>query len=131
MRRGALFCYNCGGSVAPELPVSDTAKLDGKDLFRDGFPGEEIIEQPDKAANRKKETFEKTDASLKKQGIQEAAKLQSAANLRRRSKSLQKKVVEEVVWTGHDNAPNAWFIVIALVLTLFAGLIFWVAIYWK
>ena len=130
VRHGALFCYSCGGSVAPELPVSETTKLDGKDIFVAGFT-DEGPENTDSVSNRKKETSETTDLPIKKTEIQEGAKLQSAANMRRKSKSLQKKVVEEVVWTGHDNAPNAWFILVALGLTLLAAAIFWMALYWK
>ena len=52
------------------------------------------------------------------------SKMDSAANLRRRGKSIQKKRVE-IVWQEHDNAPNGWFIFFAVFLTILA-LVIWI-----
>ena len=49
----------------------------------------------------------------------EHSTLQTAANLRRRAKTAGRKRVE-IVWEEHDNAPNGWFIIVALILTVFA-----------
>ena len=70
---------------------------------------------------------ETVDAPVKKPDIHEEAKLKSAASLRRKAKTFQKKKVEEIAWTGHENAPNGWFILVAVVLTLFAVAVFWAA----
>ena len=78
--------------------------------------------------------FEKKDAQplekSDKASIQEDAKLKSAANLRRRTKSFQKKPVE-VVWEEPENAPNKWFPLVAIVLILFVVAIFYLAMYLK
>ena len=48
--------------------------------------------------------------------------------MRRKSKIYQSKKIE-VVWEEHDNAPNGWFILVALLLTLIAAGISYLAIY--
>ncbi len=53
----------------------------------------------------------------KKSSIHEQAKLKTAASLRRKSKTLQPKIVEEI-WQEHENAPNVWFVAAAIFLTV-------------
>jgi uncharacterized Zn finger protein (UPF0148 family) len=132
VRTGALFCYNCGGSVAPEIPVSENQEPVTVAMFRENTDGEiskdENLEQIEDAATAETVVAETVDVPVKKTDIYEEGKLKSAASLRRKAKTFQKRKIEEIAWTGHENAPNAWFILVALILTLFAVAVFWLAI---
>lgn len=131
VRPGSLFCYNCGESVTGEvsLPASTNNKNKkvGGVLLED-----EIVKNNDlKTSPLDGGKIEKTaDAPIPKPSIQEEAKLKSAANLRRKAKTFQRKTVE-VVWEEPENAPNKWFPIVALILTLFVFLIFLLAMYLK
>jgi hypothetical protein len=133
VRSGALFCYSCGGSVAPAVPVAENHKPAEVVLFRDEqiveeAPEEEIIEPIENVPVSEPEVLETpVEKPIEKPTIHEDAKLKSAASLRRKPKTFQKPKVEEIVWTGHENAPNGWFILVALILTLFAVGIFYLA----
>lgn len=139
VRPNAVFCYNCGSAVAPQ--VSHTGNKTQKfsnDWFKGDLVEEKIEEKPNEIVSEKIETKNvRTETEIQPQEIAEPefveektpepktekrdlSKMDSAANLRRREKSLQKKRVE-VVWEEHDNAPNGWFIFIAILL---AGLAF-------
>jgi hypothetical protein len=138
VRKGALFCYNCGGSVAPEIPApeilapEENHKPSSDVWFKEDIIEEKPEEKPDEVIEETSEAeetvaVETSDVPVQKTGIQEDAKLKSAASLRRKAKIIQKRKVEEIVWTGHENAPNGWFILVALVLTLFAAAVLWLA----
>ena len=135
VRPNSVFCYNCGSAVAPDVPIgaNNTQKL-SSDWFKDDLVEEKQTEivsekietkiaepvktvEPEKAVEP--EVFEEKTSEPKTEK-RDLSKMDSAANLRRREKSLQKKRVE-VVWEEHDNAPNGWFIFIAILL---AGLAF-------
>lgn len=62
---------------------------------------------------------------------EESKKLKSAAELRKKNRLAQKKKVEEIIWEEHENAPNAWFLIVALVLILLAAVLFYLGIYMK
>lgn len=131
VRPHALFCYNCGSAVAPGEPLvennnkkSDNAwfqdDLNGKDSpeieFQDDEREDEIIAGEEELAENAED--EKRDLS----------KMDSAAKLRRRGKSVQKKRVE-IVWEEHDNAPNGWFIFFAVILVALAVAIWIISTY--
>ena len=131
VREGSLFCYNCGGAVASEIEVE---KEDKKDKASDVWLRENLVEngKNDQITNQSEEfiTLEKVaDKPIPKPEIQTEANLKSAAAMRRKSATFQKKQVE-VVWEEND-APNASFIVVALILSLFAVAVFFLAIYLK
>lgn len=132
VREGALFCYNCGGAIASEIIVEEDDK---KDKVSDVWLRENIVENGKNDQNTEQSeefiTLEKTaDKPIPKPDIQAEAKLKSAAAMRRKSATFQKKPVE-IVWEEHENAPNALFVVVALILSLFAVVIFFLAMYLK
>ncbi|MDQ3801210.1 MAG: zinc ribbon domain-containing protein [Acidobacteriota bacterium] len=134
VRPQALFCYNCGSSIAaaeaaaPEIEkteqprdeISDgngaaTQPLTGADensaALPIGKPTETLVE--DKP--------EKKSSSLPPAAAgQTETKLKSAAALRRGGRIPAQKKVVEVIWEEPENAPNVWFLVVAFVLALFA-----------
>ena len=91
---------------------------------------DKITEQPEEESEESLIIEKVADKPLSKSSIQAEAKLKSAAAMRRKSATFQKKQVE-VVWEEHENAPNGWFISVALILTLFAVVIFFLAMYLK
>ena len=136
VRKGALFCYHCGGTVAPELPAPELPVPENHRPDGDKLPAEVLVKEVvvvenikpvEEAAENQPEVLEAADIPVKKPDIIEESKLKSAASLRRKPKTLPQRKVEQIVWTGHENAPNAWFIVVALILTLLAVGIFWLA----
>ncbi len=148
VRHGSLFCYNCGGAIALDLPetkkenVSDawmredivergslkTTRLDGEKK-QDAIP--KPIEKPTVS-----ELLEEIAAkpiekpTIEKPTINEEAKLKSAANMRRKTKTFQRKSIK-VVWEEPENAPNKWFPLVAVFLILLVVGIFYLAMYLK
>ncbi len=148
VRPGSLFCYNCGGAVADELPdqpakkksensVSDAwlrgdlaKNNDLKTTQLDGAVLENQVVAPTDKLSEEKIVEKVADKPLEKKNLQQEAKLKSAANMRRKSKVFQPKKVE-IIWEEHQNAPNIWFLLVAVILILFVVGIFYLAIYLK
>ncbi len=147
VRAQAMFCYNCGSAVAPDVPPDgNNNKKVSNAWFRDDLVGEQpkeiskqtasLKDEPDEAIITDKdetahiaETENDTEiVEEEKAEKRDLSKMDSAANLRRRGKSIQKKRVE-VVWEEHDNAPNGWFIFFAVVLTGLAVTIWVISTY--
>lgn len=130
VRSGAFFCYSCGSAVSPETKV---ALKDEKTVGNVSFP-KTLAEENNNGQTAKLEQpiIEQTvaDKSVLKPNANEEPKLKSAAAMRRKSKIYQPKKIE-VIWEEHENAPNGWFITVAIVLTLLAAGIFYLAIYLK
>jgi len=129
VRPAALFCYNCGGTVAPEIVVA----LKDREQVSEAWFSENINEDKngDNSAPIEKITAaDAADKPIPKPNLTEEPKLKSAAAMRRKSKVLQPKKVE-IVWEEHENAPNGWFILAAILLTLFAVGILYLAVYLK
>lgn len=155
VRKGALFCFNCGGSVAPETAAANANGDSVKSNFiRENAEEEVKLKESKKSKKTQKldqtvaEKFGKpiekpTDKLIEKPfelpmdkpfenpPIAAEQKLKSAAAMRRRTKSIQKKQIEEVIWAEHENAPNGWFMIVALILILVATGLFFLAIYIK
>ncbi len=151
VRKGALFCYHCGGAVAPEVAVS-AANGDSvsSGWFRENIVTEEresakptakldemVAEKIDQPIEKPTDTpigkpIEKpSDEPFEKPKIEAETKLKSAAAMRRKTKIVQKKRIEEVEWEEHENAPNGWFMLVALILIAIAAGLFFFAVYVK
>lgn len=136
VRQGSLFCYNCGEAVAPEA-AEVKAALKQKTV-KEALIEEELKAKTDFQTTRldgeKLEPKAETpaaEAPIPKPGTAEPEpKLKTAANLRRKPKSFQKKTVE-IVWEEPDQAPNKWFPLVAIGLVVFVALIFYLAMYLK
>ncbi len=129
VRPTALFCYNCGSSVAPEIVIALKDKESaGEARFRriiaEGKNG-------DKPTQIKQTIVEEAiDKSITQSSVQTETNLKSAAAMRRKSKTIQPRRIE-VFWEEHENAPNGWFILAAILLTLTAVGILYLAMYLK
>lgn len=126
VRAGALFCYNCGGAVSA-LPEKVENK-NGSGLNGDAFARKTTTRERSKhvkieeASQRKIskieiESDQKTDP---KTTLQQEAKLKSAAVMRRKAKTFQKKEVE-IVWEEQENPSSLLLILTALLLAVFAA----------
>jgi len=129
VRPTALFCYNCGSSVAPEtvIALKDKESVGEARLRRiiaEGKNGDKNVQIKRIIAE------EAVDKSITQSSVQTETNLKSAAAMRRKSKSIQPKRIE-VFWEEHENAPNGWFILAAILLTLTAAGILYLAMYLK
>jgi len=127
VRPHALFCYSCGGSLAPEIiPAKD------KNPTRDALFRENINEEKNgnSAPIEKTAVGKTTDKPIPKPNLPEEPKLKSAAAMRRRSKNPQPKRVE-IIWEEYENTPNVWFILAAILLALFAFGALYLALQYK
>jgi ribosomal protein L40E len=136
VRPQALFCYNCGSAVAPNAPlIRNNNKKVENDWFQDEPVEEEFKTEDEIIADEETDAEENSEfseteeiAEDEKAEKRDLSKMDSAAQLRRRGKSIQKKRVE-IVWEEHDNAPNGWFIFFAVVLTILAVVIWIISTY--
>lgn len=133
VREGALFCYNCGGAVASESIDEEKEQVSDvwlRENIVENGKNDTITKQPKEELKEFTTAKKITDKPISKPGIQDEAKLKSAASMRKKSATFQKKQVE-VVWKESDDAPNGWFIIVAIILTLFAVVVFFLAMYLK
>lgn len=135
VRPGSLYCYNCGGPVAPESKkarLAATKTSVGKAWFKDehvGLPKRETTKLDEVAAPEPEApALSAADVPIPKPGIFEDARMRSAANLRRKGKSIERRSVE-VVWERPESSPDGRFILAALILTLFVVLVYLAAAY--
>ena len=119
VRPGALFCYNCGGAVpvAPE-------KVENKN--GNGAVGSNFNEKnsPPVLIKEKKTVGETIaeigDIKTDKAELSAETKLKSAATMRRKPKTFQKKEVE-IVWAEQESPSSLLLIATALLLAIFAA----------
>ena len=141
VRPGTAFCYNCGTTVRPDEPVADEASNAwfGETLVMER-PQEQVTEvlpasaiQPEIAAAEGKATEAKTevlDIDPTHHSLPVEAGMKSAAGMRRKPKTFQRKEVE-VVWEEPEKAPVLKLVLATLVFVLFTIVVFWFAMQMK
>ena len=120
VRPDTQFCYNCGGAIALETKAVSQRETAVNTPFR-----ENIIENVNGDSSKKTNKLDIADVTGKPIEKPEV-ELKSAASMRRQSKVIQPKKVE-VIWQEHENAPNVRYILVAVVLTIFAAVILYLA----
>jgi len=130
VRPNALFCYHCGSSLTTPAAGIDLGNKNGGAPLRQSDVKAKNGDQP--AARTRAVIIKKTvdDPIPNPLLTAEEPKLKSAAAMRRKSKRFQPKRIE-IIWEEHENAPNGWFVFAAIILTLFAAGILFLAIYLK
>ncbi len=138
VRKGSLYCYNCGGPVAPESIAAEKSQT--RSAANDAWYRADIVESKklettklDKNKKKQKETSEEknvSDEAIPKPGIAEDAKLRTAASLRRKGKTIERRDVE-VIWEEPEPGPNFKFILATLVMLLIVIVIYLVASYFN
>ncbi len=136
VKAGALFCYYCGASLASDI-VAD--KNDKKETNSNNQSLENITIEKENGAEfdpkkiESKQEIDKTSVAeitekpITKPILQVEPKMKSAATMRGKSKLVQPKRVE-VIWEESENAPNVWFIMVAVFLTIVAAVILFLAV---
>lgn len=134
IRKGALFCYSCGGAVASTIVVAKNEKDSAvnQTRFEKVLPetsknGDELDKVELPPLNKKVSIEKPTESTAANPATREKNTLKSAAAMRQKSKNIQTKKVE-VVWEQPENAANVWFVLTALVLTLLAAVILFLAV---
>lgn len=145
IRSRALFCYKCGASIVSNS--SAKAKKGGRkktsELVSEMMEGAEKKDEvsniwfQDKIVEEKAEKlveeskFQEMTEEVKMEevkteevkitstpSIQEKAKLESAASMRKKAKTIQKKQIE-VIWEKNETS-NGWFILGAIIFSAVA-----------
>lgn len=126
IRPDTQFCYNCGGSLAPENGngLKDSRKIIESNNIVESKPTTKL--KSDKTADAAILESEIVEESK----VETEPKLKSAAAMRRKSKVFTPKQTE-IIWEEHENAPNVWFVLAALFLTIAAIVIYYIASYLK
>ena len=119
VRPNAQFCYNCGAAVAEDAPPEQHEQKNKparktKLKENNGKTVADLLNQPQEIEAGAKP---KADADVK---------LKSAASLRNKARRLEPKKVE-IIWEEHENAPNLWFIAVAVLLVIFSVIIYFIA----
>ena len=134
VRTGALFCYNCGSAVAPEDNSADEEETILKPKFSETISRENGSENSQREIKTKLKDKEISPNPLvensQKPDSLENSKLKTAAELRDKPKQIQPKKIE-IIWEKSETAPNIWFILTAIFLTIFAVVILILAIRMK
>ena len=120
VRPNALFCYNCGSQVASDEMVAAENKRSKKVRV----PKAAVTNKLGKLAEVKPIAADKFTETT----IEKPVNLRTAASLRDKSRLAQKKRVE-VVWEEPTSAPNVWFLIVTLILALFAACILYIMLY--
>ena len=136
VRPQSLFCYNCGGAVSDKALKVETKNGNGK--ISDVRERETIVENASAKTqiikseneNSMPVVSEQNKTNDKTPNIHEEAKLKSAAAMRRKAKTIQKKEIE-VVWEEPESISSVWLILITLAITIFAAAVIIVAKYLK
>lgn len=134
VRKGALFCYHCGGSIAPAVAAPKIEKADENKRIpakKTDTENEEKTkpESLGNSAENESSSVEKiAEKPIPKPELQPENNLRSAASLRKKPKPVQKKKVE-IIWQEHENPPNVLFVLAALLLAAFALAVMWLALY--
>ena len=153
VREEALFCYNCGGPLQAEEgggeheAASDVwmrGDISGEDLaddkasedYQESIPmPEEGLDvdaaEPDEGSEAAEADEEADpDGSDSKPVNRVKRKRKSAASIRKKPEFVRGRKVE-VVWEEKGDSPNIWFIVMSILVTVIAGILFYLAMMLK
>lgn len=130
-RPGSLFCYNCGSSISAESASPEKVENDYKTEKLTDEKLTDIVFSEKKSVSDDQNIAEAANNKTVGEAlVEENTKLKTAASMRRKPKSIQRKRIE-VVWEEPESAPNVWFILVALLLTGFALGLWFLASYLK
>ncbi len=126
IRPNSLFCYSCGSAVSDEKKPEENFTAEKSITVLSEVNEKKAINEMIAADEPENKIINEPEKPI----VAEEIKLKSAANMRRKSKSFQNKKVE-IVWEEHENAPNVWFISVAIVLAIAAAIVLFLAVYLK
>lgn len=134
VRPNTLFCYNCGSQVASDEEVAlenskapdAINKIAQPKKFETTKLDSELIAATTKNKVKASSIPKPTDSILAGENeedskrIDDSSRLKTASSLRNKPKTTQSKQIK-VTWDSYESAPNIWFLLVALILTLFAA----------
>lgn len=122
IRDGSVFCYNCGAAVSETQPCEEAAAGGNDGPFSASELKEAAIDNDIRSA------FDAADSESKKVLINgNPVKLRSAASLRQRKKAYSRQPVQFVWEKSASSSPG--FVIITIVLTIFTGVLLFLALY--
>ncbi len=130
IRKGALFCYNCGCSLVSEVisAKSQNKYTDDATLSHDN---KTVEKESEKMPEIETATIEKNVEVAEKTPVKKKAEnLKTAASLRKKNKTTDKKQIE-IVWNEHENPPNALFLLATILMAVFAVCVVLFAFYFR
>ncbi|MEO7672635.1 MAG: zinc ribbon domain-containing protein [Pyrinomonadaceae bacterium] len=124
VRETSSFCYACGESVLMARDV-DIEAVDNS------HNGGSIDEDATLLIREADVTAKPLEVEISPDALPAESKpeLRSAASVRRKAKAYNRKPVE-IVWAERERSPTA-FIVVSILLVIFAGVLLGLALYMK
>lgn len=134
VRKDALFCYNCGGAISAEVigeenyPKDKVSNVWLRENIVENGNHDKKIESPQDEEKEPSSVAIKEETPKPKTDIRTEDKLKSAASMRRKSATYQKEKIE-VSWEEYEDKTNGWFVITAIILTIFTVGILLLAFY--
>jgi RNA polymerase subunit RPABC4/transcription elongation factor Spt4 len=143
VRPNAFFCFNCGSQVVSDEVIA--AEEENEDVSSAWFK-ETITDQKAEPVLKQKivdkSGIELTPLAIEEKPISkpniplstqddESKSLKTAASIRKKAKPTSPYKKVEVTWEEPQSAPNVWFLVVGLILLLFAISLVFAMIYIK
>ena len=123
IRDGSVFCYNCGETVSDTQIEEDIVPEINDVPVSDSELKEAAIDNDMRAAFEEADEIERDTEELSVKAKPD--KLRSAASLRKRARAYKRRPAE-FVWDKRSG-PSQAFIVVTLVLTIFTGVLLFLA----
>ena len=124
IRDGSVFCYNCGETVSDTQVEEDVVPEINDSPVSASELKEAAIDNDMRVAFEEADEIER-DAEELSVVKAKPDKLRSAASLRKRTKAYKRRPAE-FVWDKRSS-PSPAFIVVTLVLTIFTGVLLFLA----
>jgi hypothetical protein len=148
VREGSSFCYSCGEPVSGKptkakskrsrkgskngRPVKETNRLDAEEPQQAIEQETQLVEQPAETLAEPiavEEPVIEDKPAVEESVVEDRPKLRSAASMRRRTRTFERKPVE-VMWVEREK-PSWVFIIVSLVIVGFAVMLLALALYLK
>lgn len=135
VRPNAFFCFNCGSQVVSDEIIA--AEEENENVSSAWFK-ESITDKKTEPALAQKIT-DKSGVELTPLAVEEKTKsieekaesLKTAASIRKKTKPTSPYKKVEVTWEEPQSAPNVWFLVVGLILLVFAVSLVFAMLYIK
>lgn len=128
VRETSSFCYACGETILAETEP-DIVRVDMQILSGNGSLDREAPSIEIEATQVSEEPAAEVISGNALQANEDKTKIRSAASFRRKAKAYNRKPVE-IAWVQREGSPRA-FIIVSIVLIVFAAVLLALALYLK
>ena len=147
VREGSSFCYSCGEPVSGKpLKAKSKRSRKGSKNGRSVKETNRLAEEPEKAIVQETQVDEQPvenhaepiaveepviedKHALAESVVEDSSRLRSAASMRRRTRTFERKPVE-IMWVEREK-PSLTFIIVSLIIVGFAAVLLALALYLK